>query len=65
MWVAVQTVDEDDVDKTPTDRGIDLGEAETTDLRSGRGCLESGKLVRVERLNIWQTEKRQLTIMAM
>ena len=61
MGVAVQTVDEDDVDETPTGRGIDLGEAETTDLRSGRGCLESisknGKSGRLSR--------RQLTIMAM
>ena len=37
MWVAVKTMDEDDVDKSPTDGGIDLCEAETTDLWSGRG----------------------------
>ena len=40
MWIAVKAVNEDDVDKTPTDGGIDLCEAETTDLWSGRGCLK-------------------------
>lgn len=32
MWVAVKAMDEDDVDKSPTDGSIDLCEAETTDL---------------------------------
>ena len=40
MGVAVKTMNEDDVDKSPTDGGKDLGEAETTDLWSARGCLE-------------------------
>lgn len=40
MWVAVQTVDKDDVDKSSTDGGIDLCEAVTTDLGRARGSLE-------------------------
>ena len=40
MWVSIQTVDEDDIDKSATDGGIDLCEAEPTDLWSARGCLE-------------------------
>lgn len=40
MWVAVKTMDEDNIDKSPTDGGIDLCEAETTDLWSARGCLK-------------------------
>lgn len=39
MRIAVEAVDEDDVDKTPTDGSIDLREAETTDLWSYRGSL--------------------------
>ena len=40
MWVAIQTVDEDDVDESTTDGCIDLCETITTDLWSVRGCLE-------------------------
>lgn len=43
MWIAVEAMDEDDVDKTTTDGSIDLCEAKTTDLWSGRGCLEQNK----------------------
>ena len=40
MWVAIQTMDEDNIDESPTRRGIDLCEAVTTDLGGFRGCLE-------------------------
>ena len=39
MWVAVQAVDEDDVNETATDGCINLCEAITTDRLSVRGCL--------------------------
>ena len=39
MWIAIEAVNEDDVDQSPTDGGIDLCEAETTDLWNARGCL--------------------------
>ena len=32
MWVTIQTVDEDDIDESPTGGSIDLCEAEATDL---------------------------------
>ena len=40
MWIAVEAVDEDDVDEAPTDGGIDLSEAITPHLWSAGGSLE-------------------------
>ena len=62
MWVAVKTMNEDDVDKPPADGGIDLGEAETTDLWSGRGCLE--KISTSWEFQYLADGKRELTIIA-
>ena len=50
MWISVEAVDEDDIDKTPTDGSIDLCEAETTDLWSDRGCLERRKQLEGEKV---------------
>ena len=41
MWIAIETVDENDIDKSATDRGIDLCEAVAPDLGGARGCLET------------------------
>lgn len=40
MWVAIQIMNEDNVNEAPISGSIDLCEAEKTDLRSARGCLE-------------------------
>lgn len=62
MWVAVQAVDEDDVDKSTTDGCIDLCEAITTDLWSARGCLE--KVSSSYRVHYTAEGWRELTIIA-
>lgn len=40
MWVAIQTMNEDDINEAPAGGSIDLCEAETTDIWSARSCLE-------------------------
>lgn len=54
-------MDEDDVDKAPTNRGIELCGAKTTDLWSVRGCLEKVSAVQAGRPCL-ADGKRKLTI---
>ena len=53
MRVTIKTVDEDDIDESPTSGGVDLCEAEAIDLWSARSCLWNVSISKVG--PIWQT----------
>lgn len=60
MWVAVETVDEDNVDQSPASGGIDLCEAVATDIWKAMGCLNKVRPSGERKSNTWQTKSGNL-----